>query len=133
MWHVACIPLFSGCLYVKPIQFQEANRAPQVVFPENASDPIPLLVLSAPKREVYVKAFDPDGDILTFDWEVPRAQTTAELDEQTTEEDSGNWKSRVFIPREYLVDGESISVAISDQGEPRAVVTVQWAIQVLGS
>ena len=77
---------------------------------------------------MWVVANDPDQDILTFIWNVPRA--TADLSPDTSPLDSGDWLSQVWIPSEYLRDGESIEVSISDQAQPRNVVTVQWIVQV---
>lgn len=126
-WHIACIPLFSGCLYVTPIQYRTVNRPPQIVFPKNVSEPVDLYVFSQATKDVWVQAYDPDGDVLTFSWSIPRAGL--DYQEFTDTLPSGDWKSLVLIPSQYLVEGESIEVLISDQGEPPERETVQWQVQ----
>ena len=127
VWHIACSVALSACFYVKPIPDRDANQPPQVVFPVDVSGPVPTTVLSELEHRVYVLAFDPDGDILTFVWSVDGA---GELTVTSKQELGGDWSSTVSIPVELLQDGKSFEVTISDQAAPRNSVTVQWIVQV---
>ncbi len=120
----------SGCLYVKPVQERDVNRPPTVSQPVDISSPVLLPVLSDQQVRVWVVANDPDGDTLTFIWNVPRA--TADLRPDTELLPSGDWLSTLWIPVEWLQDGDSVEVTISDQAQPRHVVTVQWIVEVGG-
>lgn len=106
------------------------NQPPQVSRPTDAAaGPVTLFVFdSQEKVRVTVVANDPDGEILTFVWDVPRA--TAPLTVSEYQAPAGDWVSSVEIPVEWLVDGEALEVSISDQAEPRHVVTVKWTVQV---
>ena len=126
-WHVACIAALTGCLYVTPVQEREVNRPPAVTQPANIAGPVPLTLFSQERIRVWVLANDPDGDNLAFAWSVPRA--VEDLSEDTADQPNGDWLSAIWIPTEYLREGESVEVTISDEAQPRNVVSVQWLVE----
>lgn len=121
--------LVAGCFYIQPIQERDVNQPPQIIYPPGADlVPVPLHVYSSASYKPVVAANDPEGEILSFIWSVPRA--TYELPVTTSQTEAGDWQSDIEIPVEFLQDGESVEVTISDQAQPRNVVTVQWIVEV---
>lgn len=105
------------------------NQPPQVSRPSDIGAPVPLQVFSGQETVVVtIVANDPDGEILTFVWDIPRA--TEPPDAQDFQSPAGDWVSVARIPASWLADGDALEVTISDQAEPRHVVTVQWTVQV---
>ncbi len=105
------------------------NQPPQVIHPQGGADTtVPLLIYSEEVHSVLVVANDPEGEILSFIWNVPRSGGI-DLPVETFETNAGDWKSSIDIPVEYLRDGEAIEVEISDQGQPRRVSTVRWMVE----
>ncbi len=104
------------------------NKDPVVIHPQGADLAVPLLVYSEAVHSVRVVAADPEGEILTFFWKIPRSGGV-ELPVNTFQTDAGDWQSNVSIPVEYLRDGEAIEVEISDQAQPRGIATVQWLVE----
>jgi len=59
---------------------------------------------------IHVVAYDPEGEFLSFDWDVPRATTrpTTFLEQ----EQNGDWVSILTLPNAWVRDGDIIEVTI---------------------
>lgn len=102
------------------------NQPPQVVYPNASNAPVELPVFNNDFTPVYAVAADPERDILTFVWTIPRANVEPQ---PNTRVEGDTWHSSLLLPREWLRDGETLEVSISDQAQPRNVVTVQWIVR----
>ena len=130
-WHVGCISLLQGCLYVAPVwQEPPLNEGPSISIPTNFDgEVVPLPIVSNPSL-VTVLATDPDDEFLTFRWTVPRATQEPYVESKRT--DAGDWVSNLHLPEEYVQTGDEIKCVVTDQAEPRRnVVEITWLAEVL--
>ncbi len=120
----------QGCLYVAPAWEQPVNIGPAISVPTNflEGDIIPLPFVTDPTR-VSVLANDPDDEILTFVWEVHRANEAPMVTDAPT--DGGDWLSVITIPEEHVQSGDIIKCTVTDQAQPsRNSVKIEWLVEV---
>lgn len=104
------------------------NQPPIVTWPpDSTAGEITWPVLADP-TSVRVVAFDPEGDNLLFVWNIPRATEEPETDLYRHE--NGDWVNVVRIPKEWLRDGDTFDLSISDEANRRNVVLLQFRAEV---
>ncbi len=120
-WHVACIFLLQGCLYIGPVWEEPLDREPEIISPEIGPDDQPLNVTFQGDTETLtVIAFDPEDGPLTIVWDVPHG-----VEFVVTEfESEGVTVSHADVPADPVLDGDLIECVVIDSA--RQAVTVTW-------
>lgn len=122
-WHVACIPLWAGCLYTAPVWREEVNEPPVIIQPDpSVENP---LVLFADRTE-FVIAADPEGNPIQFVWDVPGYPDLAHVETQQDQ----TVVSRAVIPRDPQLHGALIRVLVIDQEPPFGFADVRFRVEV---
>jgi hypothetical protein len=125
--------LLQGCLFVAPAWEPPVNIGPNISVPANFSggDPLVLLVVSDPTI-IQVQANDPDDEILTFRWLVPRATEILGPYVTNFRTDADDWVSVLHLPEKYVQTGDTITCTVTDQAQPRRnSVEIRWVAEVL--
>lgn len=106
------------------------NIGPEITVPANFDgETIRWPVVSDPTI-IQVQANDPDDEILTFRWTVPRATTLPEVSDFRTP--AGDWVSVLHVPAEFVQTGDTITCIVTDQAQPRRnQVEITWEMEVL--
>lgn len=123
-WHVACIPVLQGCLYIEPIWTPPVDTEPEILLPDIEPGDTLDAILQADLELFTVIAHDPEGEPISFFWEVPNGVEFG-ADEF---EDDGITGTTARIPRDPLLDGEDIICTVFDPGGNTARVV--WHVEV---
>lgn len=116
-----------GCLYVDPGWVPPVNRFPEITLPLDSHKP-QRLKIATESASIVVAAWDPDDEVVSFVWVVPH-DVPHEVHEW--QNPNGDYVSRLTVARDPVLDGESITCAVSDQANPRNTVHIQWQVEVL--
>ena len=124
-WHVACMFFVQSCLYIAPIRRPDVNQHPDITRPIGSDTLLPLRILGT-HTVLTVVANDPEDEVLTFVWDVPRANDLLDVNE--FQSGAGDWISTLRIPSEWVQEDDLVRCSISDQAKPRNVVAVEWEV-----
>ncbi len=101
------------------------NQPPDITRPLGSDGVLQLRVL-AEFTVLTVVANDPEDELLTFVWDVPRATDALEVSE--FQSNAGDWVSTLRVPSDWVQVGDEIRCSVSDQAKPRNVVSVEWEV-----
>jgi hypothetical protein len=113
--------LIAGCFYVKPIR-EPMNRPPGILTPLDAFQQI---CIDEVRETFAIRAFDPEGDPLTFTFPAVEDDEDMDYDFIPTPEGDGVILAQwiVYTP-ELLPEGE-VTALVRDS-EPQSVSLVTW-------
>ncbi len=123
-WHVLCMVLLPGCLYVEPIWRPVVNAPPEIIRPEAyLGDDIAIdLSITSGMTVVVV---EPDGDDVDIVWLQPPPSLLYE--ENATAEDGTFTSSITVLNREDAsLNGKRFECDVIDEAIPANVQTISF-------
>ena len=124
-WHMGCILLLSGCLFLEAGWRPKVNEPPVIITPE--IDPV-FLTLYRDSHTLQVVARDPEGEPLYFIWDFPEELGAPDTFVQPGDESPLHFSS-ISIPRDPRYHNEEIQVLVTD-GESQNPQYRTWFIAV---
>jgi len=124
-WHIACMSMVGGCLYVAPVWRPAVNLPPDIIRPEEADVREIPLVFNTSQVLVTVIAADPEQQPLEFVWQTPLPDPVV----NTYAQGEDAWVSVLTLQEEDVVDGDEIRVTVFDDN-PRGAVDVVWRVEL---
>lgn len=113
LWHGACIPLLSGCLYVAPVWREPVDLPPEILLPDVGPGGEIEFEFRAASETFLIVAQDPEGQSLKIVWQVPRGIVATP---NTFEEAGAQTVSELTLEADPVLDDSYLSVTIFDPG-----------------
>jgi hypothetical protein len=113
-WHVGCIFLVPGCLYVAPVKRPAVNHPPVIVYPDGPNPGSVVLRGLSTQLNAIATDDDPEDTTLFFVWEGVPAELDPPAPITTPLLDPPGFISTWSIPFDPSLAGATIEVHVTD-------------------